>query len=178
MGGRAGRDRGAANRCSCGFTTLCVWSRAPSTSSALLATITRVWALWFRQRVPSPGGSKGHTFVGRRVLQHINGQRQLLGGDTYFDLFHANFDVANLDLASKFSTNFCPLLEAEAHANFGKILTQDRSSSRQLPTRYSSCRRVACMWLASAEAASTAYQLAHHSQWGVAHIVGATDGSG
>ena len=101
-----------------------------------------------------------------------------LGVDTYFDLFHANFDVANLDLASKFSTNFCPLLEAEAHANFGKILTQDRSSSRQLPTRYSSCRRVACMWLASAEAASTAYQLAHHSQWGVAHIVGATDGSG
>ena len=25
-----------------------------------------------------------------------------LGLDTYFDLFHANFDVANLDLASKF----------------------------------------------------------------------------
>ena len=27
-----------------------------------------------------PGGSKGHAFVGRRVLQHVNGQRQLLRG--------------------------------------------------------------------------------------------------
>ena len=35
------------------------------------------------------------------MLQHMNGQRQLLGGDTYFDLFHANFDVANLDLANR-----------------------------------------------------------------------------
>ena len=37
---------------------------------------------------------------------------------------------------------------------------------------------VACMWFASAEAASMAYQLAHHGQWGMARVVGATDGSG
>ena len=37
---------------------------------------------------------------------------------------------------------------------------------------------VACVWFASFEEASTAYQLAHHSRKGVAHIVGATDAPG
>ena len=37
-----------------------------------------------------------------------------------FDSFLADFDVQILILSSKFSTNFGPLLKAQAHANFGE----------------------------------------------------------